>query len=168
MDELIFSAAAPPELEEIFAMLHSLAGTPYCAWTEDYPSKDLTADDLASGSLYTLRDNDGRLAAAATIRHCDEHDGLVPWQSRHPCDLMRIGVDRAYHGQGIAGQMMVHLCSTAARKGFDGMRILVSRDNLPAVRVYERAGAVHRGEAYSWGVHWLCREILFPGKAGNT
>ncbi len=168
MDELIFSLAAPTELEEIFTMLHSLVGTPYCAWSKDYPAKEHTADDLANGVLYTLRDSTGRLAAAATIRYWEEHDGLVPWQSKHPCDLMRIGVDRAYHGQGVAGRMMAHLCRAAAQNGFDGMRILVCRDNLPAIRVYERAGAVHRGEAFSWDTHWLCREILFPGKDGNA
>ncbi len=161
-EKLIFSLAGTTETEEIFAFLHALAGSPYCAWTEDYPAKEHTADDIANGGLYTLRDPEHKLAAAATIRYWAEHDTLgIPWQSGKPCDLMRIGVACAYHGQGIAGMMMKHLCRTAAEKGFDGMRILVSRDNLPAIRVYEKAGAVHRGEAFTYGTHWLCREILF-------
>ncbi len=156
----IFQLAKPEELEEIYAFLHRLAGTPFCAWTDDYPAKEHTADDLANGVLYTLRDGDGRLISAATIRYWAEHDSFAPWQSKNPCDLMRIGVGQAYQGQGVAGRMMEYLCHAAAEKGFDGIRILVCRDNLPAIRVYERAGAVHRGENFSYGTHWLCREIL--------
>lgn len=134
-----FRPAAAGEGEMIFALYRSLVGTPYCPWDATYPARENVDDDLATGTLFVLANSAG-IVAAGTIRHCEEHDGLVPWTGRNPCDLMRFGVARMAQGRGVGRRFLDELAKTAGQRGFDTMRILVARDNLPAVQLYRRGG----------------------------
>ena len=160
-DLLSFSAARGDQVPEVTALWNSLKGTAYCLWDEFYPTEKEAQSDISGGVLYCLRSPDGTLAAAGTVRHLEEHDPIAPWQGKNPCDLLRIGVDSFYQGKGVASRFLKELMAVALSKGFDSMRILVGKENLPALKLYKNAGSVIRGEHFSWNTHWLCMEKVF-------
>ncbi|MEG2075628.1 MAG: GNAT family N-acetyltransferase [Victivallaceae bacterium] len=159
--KFIFSPAQPEDAEAIYTLWQSLVGTPFCAWSIDYPANFHAKEDIQDNAIYLLRTKNNTLAAVGTIKHLTEHDNIAPWQGKNPCDLMRIGVERQLQGQGIAQHFMAQLVQCAKAKGFDSMRILVCQTNLPAIRLYEKLGAKKRGEHFSYDTDWFCLELLF-------
>lgn len=161
-NRLLFRRAETGEAESVFRLLRSLAGAPFCAWSDDYPGMEHVLADLEAKSLYGIFDGD-LPAGVGTVRHWPEHDPLAPWRSLKPCDLMRIGVAREFQGRGLGALLLDSLAAAAAADGCDGMRILVCKTNLPAQKLYRRAGAVWRGDSFSYGVNWDCLELALAG-----
>ncbi len=161
MNELIFRPAIPEDAAPVFSLYRSLVGTPYCAWDDSYPAEEHVSDDIAAQALYCLCDGTAPVAAAA-IRLCEEHNSFPLWSAmKNPCDLMRIGVARNRQGHGVGRFFLAKLLDEAKRTGYDGMRILVAKSNLPAVSLYRRIGARYRGDAFSYNIDWFCYEIVF-------
>lgn len=155
-----FRSALPGDANAIFAIYRSWIGSPYCTWSDEYPTRDLVDTDLADNALYCL--DDGRnILAVATVRYWAEHDTVAPWHSRNPIDLMRIAVARNHQNRGLARLLLEHLTNLTRSTGHDGMRILVAKKNLPAVRLYQNAGAIRRGEVFLYGTDWFCDEIVY-------
>lgn len=156
-----FRHAVREDADTIFALYRSLAGTPYCAWDENYPARSNLDEDLAANAIYCLCDGP-KIIAVATAMHCPEHD-VLPWGPavRKPCDLMRIGVARGMQGHGIGALLLQKMIRASRDAGYDSMRILVSRKNLPAVKLYRGAGALYRGETFAYGIDWFCYEIVY-------
>ena len=160
-DFLSFRSAGPEQIPAVTALWNSLKGTAYCLWDEFYPTEKEAQNDVAEGVLYCLYAPDGTPVAAGTVKHLEEHDSIAPWQGKNPCDLLRIGVDSFYQGKGVASRFLRELIGIAHSGGFDSMRILVGKENLVALKLYQSAGAVIRGEHFSWNTHWLCMEKCF-------
>ena len=164
MNDFAFQRAVPEDADAVFALYQSLVGTPFCAWDATYPAPEHVHDDIAAGALYTLR-RGAELIAAGTIRRCPEHDEIPCWTPmRNPCDLMRICILPEKQSCGLGSLLLHKLLEAAVRSGYDGMRILVSRTNPPALRLYEKAGAVFCGETRMYEIDWRCCEIVFPAK----
>lgn len=154
-----FRLARDADADAVWQLYRGLLGVPFCPWDDTYPARENVDDDLAANALFVLTAPDAGVLAAGTVRRCAEHDTLAAWQSRTPGDLMRFGVAREYLRHGLGRVMLQNLCAAARSRGFDGMRILVADTNLPARKLYERAGAVDRGRAFTYGIHWVCMEL---------
>jgi len=161
-----FRPLRPEEATAVFALYRSMIGLPRCPWDNEYPSRKNVDEDLADHAIYCLQDGEN-IIAAATVKHCTEHDALVPWKSQNPCDLMRICVAREYQGCGIGARFLAEIFNASTGNGFDAVRILVYGDNLPAVRLYRSAGAIFRGTAFAHNTHWECYEWLPKGKTAK-
>ncbi len=161
--EMTFRPARPGEEAAVMALYHSLIGTPFCAWDDTYPNPACVADDVKNEALYVLDSPDGLIAAGA-FRYWPEHDPAAVWTSRNPCDLARFGVAHEWQGRGIGRFFLLRLLEAAKERGFDGMRILVAATNLPAERLYRRAGAEYRSDFSAYDILWHCYEIGFRGK----
>ena len=165
-ENLIFREAEHRDEPEIWKLYRAQLGLPGCAWDETYPARENISDDLTIHSLYCLTDSAGKMLGAGTIRLCPEHSELPFWNPRmhHPCDLMRICILPEKQSCGLGSLLLRQLLVAAVRSGYDGMRILVSRTNPPALRLYEKAGAVFCGETRMYEIGWRCCEIVFPAK----
>lgn len=156
-----FRHAVREDADTIFTLYRSLVGTPFCAWDENYPARDNLKEDLTAHSIYCLCEGK-KIIAVATAMHCPEHD-VLPWGPaiRKPCDLMRIGVSRDHQGCGIGAFLLRKMINASRDAGYDAMRILVCQTNLPAVKLYRKAGARYRGETTAYGIDWFCYEIVY-------
>lgn len=157
--ELTFCRAEVPDTSAIFALYRSLVGSPYCAWTSDYPAVAHVHEDIEHQALYVVRDGIS-IIAAGTIDHLEEHDPLQNWYGKNPCDLLRFGVARAYQGQGVGMFFLNALSDEAYKKNHDALRILVSITNFPAVALYRKIGAMYHGDTVAYAIHWHCFERL--------
>lgn len=161
MDGFTITPARPGDEKEVFLLYRSLLGTPGCTWNQDYPSLELVAGDIARGSLYCLRGPEGELWGAASAGEDDpDIRPLTCWNqaARHSCELARVGIRRDLQGKGLARELVLHILKDAPLRGFDTIRLLVSRENPAALALYRRLGFVTRGKVRMYGVDWLCQE----------
>ena len=51
-----FERVKREEADTVLKLYRSLLGTPYCVWTEDYPSEKEVEFDLSRDALFCMRD----------------------------------------------------------------------------------------------------------------
>ena len=154
-----FQLASIDELDDIVSIYHRLIGTPGCTWSLDYPSKETAENDIKNECLYTLKKDD-KIIAVASVGDFDEL-GDLQWKAKKPCELARIGVDPSFQKQGIGSIMLENLIRMAKEKGYDGIRILVSKTNEPALALYEKNGFERCGQVFRFDIDFYCYQITF-------
>jgi ribosomal protein S18 acetylase RimI-like enzyme len=159
MERYNFSLASREDIPAIVSLYHSLVGTPGCTWDDEYPSLETAELDLTRQTLYVLK-NGSLVVAVASVGAFDEL-GDLSWKSQNPCELARIGVLPNLQNQGVGTIILSHIMEVAKAKGFDGIRMLVSKTNYPALALYEKNGFVRCGEVYRFGIDFYCYEIQF-------
>lgn len=157
--ELIFKKAARADSEEILRLYKSLVGTEYCAWTENYPDREEITYDLSREALFCLKDGD-KIIGVISMDDDPLVDALNCWtESRKPSvELSRIGVRADYQNRGIAGRMILRVSEEARRKGYQGIRMLVSKANVKALKAYNKLGFDVLGECHLYDEDWWCYE----------
>ena len=60
-NQLHFMHAKDSDKEEILALYHSLVGTEYCAWTQEYPGEKEFAYDMGRDALFCLKNDKGEI-----------------------------------------------------------------------------------------------------------
>lgn len=156
------SLAMPEDTEAVLALYRAASSTPGSSWTEDYPSREFVTADVSRGSLYCLWGEKGQLLGAASGGEPDEDIRDLPcWDhtARQPWELCRVGVHPDCQGRGLAKVLVRHILEDAARRGTDSVRLLVSRDNPPAVALYRQLGFVTVGTCRMYETDWFCQEL---------
>lgn len=159
MNDYEFLLACHDDIPEIVHVYHSLVGTPGCAWDMEYPSIETAQSDISSKSLYILKRN-GEIVAVASAGEFDEL-GHLQWTPKNPCELARIGVLPTMQRQGIGTIILHEVIRTAREKGFDGIRMLVSKTNLAALALYDKNGFAKCGEVVMYDIDFFCYEMQF-------
>lgn len=160
-----FMAATGADKEEVLALYRSLAGTEYCAWTQDYPGEAEVEYDLSREALFCLRDGDGTLAGVISIDRDEEIEKLPCWSAalQPSGELSRLGVAEAYQNRGLAGQLLCRGMEELRRRGCKSVHFLVCRSNLKAIRAYEKLHFNVVGECSLFGEDWWCYEKPLAG-----
>ena len=158
MHHFIIERASAPDADSILLLYRSLAGTPFCTWDDEYPDAEIVRSDLEKYKVFIIRNAEKRIIAAA-VSACDPSlDSIAPWYEyvKNWALLTRLGVAQEYQGRGIARQLVSFVIKDARDSGCDGIRFLVSPDNLPARRMYQSIGFDVCGKAHHYGLNWLC------------
>lgn len=153
--------ARPEDEAAVLALYRSLLGTPGTTWNEYYPGPEEVTADTARGSLWCACGEDGSLLAAASLGDDDpDIRDLSCWTpAAKSCELSRVGVRRDLHGQGMGEAFTRRLLEEAKAQGRETARLLVSRDNPAAARLYQKLGFQTCGETRMYQVDWLCQEL---------
>ncbi len=159
LDGYEFVLAEHADIPEIVEVYHSLVGTPGCTWDSEYPSRKMAELDVGSNSLYVLK-KDGRIVAVASAGDFQEL-GHLQWSPEKPCELARIGVLPTMQGRGIGSVILQKIIEAAKQKGYDGIRMLVSKTNPAALAMYEKNGFARCGEAFMFGRDFYCYQMKF-------
>jgi ribosomal protein S18 acetylase RimI-like enzyme len=136
-----------------------LIGAPGCTWTIDYPSEETAVFDIDNKWLYVLKE-DEKIVSVASIGDFDELTDLT-WKPNKPCELMRIGVRPEYHKKGVGTIMLHNIIRVAKEKGYDGIRMLVSKYNHAALALYDKNGFEMCGEVQRFEMDFYCYQIMF-------
>ena len=159
MDDYTFLLATHEDIPEIVSIYHGLIGTPGCTWDLDYPNRESAEYDINNNWLYILKKS-GNIIAVASVGDFDEL-GHLEWTPKKPCELARIGVMPTMQKQGIGSIILQNIIRTMKVKGFDGIRIIVSKTNPAALALYEKNGFIRCGETFKFDKDWYCYEITF-------
>ena len=111
--------ASEEDAEEIYALYHSLIDMPYSTWDEDYPTREIVQEDVTRHAVLVMRSAEDEIVAAIAIRYETEFADAAPWYAdvTRWATLARLGVYRAWQGQGIAGRMMTAAMDLAKADG---------------------------------------------------
>ena len=102
------------------------------------------AEELADAAGVTLlAEVDGRTAGYARLR-MGHAPASVP--GARPVEIARFYVDAAWHGHGVAAELMDAVMLAAAEHGGDVAWLAVWEENGRAIRFYERCGFQRVGE----------------------
>ncbi|HBA47665.1 MAG TPA: N-acetyltransferase [Lachnospiraceae bacterium] len=160
-----FTAATAEDKAEILALYRSLAGTEYCAWTDEYPGEAEIEGDLSRNALFCMKDGNGKIAGTISIDKDEEVEKLPCWREalQPGGELSRLGVDREYQNQGLARRLLQHGMDELRRRGFQSVHFLVCKTNRKAIRSYDKLGFDIVGECRLFGEDWWCYEKSLNG-----
>lgn len=161
--EYRISKATEKDTDEILTLYQSMIGRPGCTWSEEYPGIDDVKSDIARHSLYTVLNGTEIVAAAATDKSEEsEAVGCYDKGISAPCELSRLAVKTAYQNRGLAKFLLSHIETQARVRGFDGIRLLVGKNNDRAIVLYEKAGYLRCGECRLYDWDWYCYQKRLP------
>ena len=161
MENLRFERATTADIEEVFALYHSLLHAPYSTWSEAYPTREDVERDISNGWTIVLRDQTDKIAAAIALLPGEEEpefDEIASWYpdvKKWACPS-RLGVALNQQGKGLAGRMLAAAMDAARGVGCEAVRFLVAQSNPIAQKAYSRLGFDICGEHEMWGHRWLC------------
>lgn len=137
---MTFRKAKLNEGKEILALYHSVLGSEFTTWSEEYPSMETIEGDCAAGTLYVMEEG-GKIIGAISIEPENMLDELPCWQYRSGArEVGRVVVAEAYRGRGIARKMLGEVEKIFQQSGCRAVHLLVACQNKPAIRTYEKAG----------------------------
>ena len=161
MEKFKFERATTVDIEQVFALYHSLIKAPYSTWSEDYPTREDVEQDVSNGWTIVLRDQMDKIAAAIALLPGEEEaefEGIAAWYpdvKKWACPA-RLGVALDQQGKGLAGRMLQVAMDAAREEGCEAVRFLVAKSNPIAQKAYSRLGFDICGEHEMWGHLWLC------------
>ncbi len=156
-----FEHVKESEADEVLALYRSLVGTPFCAWTADYPARSDVDFDLSRNALFCLRDEEtGEMAGVISIDEDPKVKNLTCWTpERLPGrELSRLGVKEQYQNQGIARKLMAGAIEELRRQGYKSVHILVAKENKKALASYRVFEYEVVGECFMHEHEYLCYE----------
>ena len=145
-DNMEFRKAKREEAEEILQLYQSLIGTEYCVWTENYPTEREVEFDLSRNALFCLyermpepdeREQGARLSEEQTAGHLPAAE---------------------YQNRGIARILLQEAMAELKSQGYKAAHILVAKDNVKALRSYEKLHFTTAGECELFGHSYWCYE----------
>jgi len=158
-NKYVFCLANTKDISAILDLYHSLIGTHGCTWSLDYPNVDIVNQDINNNSLYLLKEKN-KVISVAAAGVSDELEKLH-WSTKNPCDLARIGVLYSMQGKGIGTIMLNKVIEAIKKRGFDGIRFLVSKNNPSALALYNKNGFNICGETNMYDIEFYCYEMIF-------
>lgn len=145
---------------EILALYRSLAGTEFCAWTENYPNEIEIEGDLSRDALFCLRDTENRIIGVISIDDDKEVENLSCWSEalKPAAELSRLGVRVESQNQGIARQLLQYGMDELKARGYKSVHFLVCKTNKKAIRSYDKLHFNIVGQCELFGENWWCYE----------
>ena len=161
-DNMEFRLARREEAEEILKLYKSLIGMEYCAWTENYPTEQEVEFDLSRDALFCLREISATQPLVGVISIDDDPQvkALSCWsQELTPvAELSRLGVAAEYQNRGIARRLLREAMEVLKQRGYKAVHILVAKDNVKALRSYEKLHFTLAGECNLYDHAYWCYE----------
>ena len=156
---MIFDRVKESEKNDVLRLYRSLLGTEYCVWTEDYPAEREIEFDLSRDALFCLRDGTN-LAGVISIDDDPEVEKLTCWSETMvpSAELSRVGVSLRYQNQGLARELLTNAMAELAKRGCRSVHLLVAKDNIKALRSYEKLNFQNVGECMLFGHAYWCYE----------
>lgn len=152
--------AVPADMAAVLALYDGVidlfqAQTGNLGWRRGvYPTQADFHRAIQAGTLY-LGELEGQLAAGMILTQgTDKTYGEPPWRVDAPDEktavIHTLGVSPAFSGRGLALQMIEGAAALAREKGWKALRLDVLEDNVPAQRLYRRAGFVYIETKQIW------------------
>lgn len=135
-----FRLAKFEELPLVQALYHSVIGSKFCTWDEDYPGFKEINTDYGNLSLFVLTEGDALLGAVSAVPE-NELEELDCWQHReNTAELARVVVAPSVQGKGLSRNLVTEAETLLRKRGTEAVHLLAAVQNLPANRCYASCG----------------------------
>jgi ribosomal protein S18 acetylase RimI-like enzyme len=123
----------------------------YARWVYGkHPTDEGLRSYIENGEMYLLMDRDIVAGMVAVVMHQEPDYEAVPWAEKLENDqvatLHILAVCPEYRGRALGNTILKLAGELAKQQGRKAMRLDVLESNLPAQRMYEKAGYVYRGK----------------------
>lgn len=154
--ELVVRRAAPDEEKPVISFYEQIISKrtekDYKLWwdLDVYPTREDLAGAVRDGTMHIVLDAEHIIGAA--ILNQDQGDGYerIPWACTPEPDRIAVihlvAVDPDQRGKGVGKKLMDHIISEAEKTGVRSLRLDAMPHYSSAIRLYEKAGFMKRGE----------------------
>ncbi len=161
MTEVYLHRARPEDTDAAMAICKACRQNPYTHWTDEYPTRDILAQDAQGGALYLLIAGEAPIGIGVILPDDDVCSLPLDFAGGKPCVLARLGVLPAYQGKGLGKQLLRLLESETITLGCDSARLLCDADNPLTNRLYSHSGYADKGTAELYGSRYRVYEKCF-------
>ena len=121
-----FERVKREEADTVLKLYRSLLGTPYCVWTEEYPSEKEVEFDLSRDALFCMRDDAGNIAGVISIDDDPNVECLTCWSETMvpSAEVSRVGVCQEFQNQGIAGKLLKGVMEELKKLGREDIMVI--------------------------------------------
>ncbi len=160
--------AQQQDLTLIYGLYRAAIGRCGCTWDENYPGETELRNDAAQNCVYAAW-IDGQLIGAVSVVPENEADDLEFWQITDGTqrEIARVVIADAYCGCGLAVEMLKLLFAQLAAQGCHAIHLLVAKENIPAIRTYQKLGFHFLGECHRYGIDFYACEKIFEKTIGE-
>jgi ribosomal protein S18 acetylase RimI-like enzyme len=145
----------------------------YARWVYGkHPTDEGLRSYIENGEMYLLMDQDTVAGMVVIVMHQGPDYEAVPWAEKLENDqvatLHLLAVCPEYRGSALGNTILELAADLAKQQEKKAMRLDVLESNLPAQRMYEKAGYVYRGkqrwyaENTGWTNFLLYEKSLIP------
>lgn len=118
---------------------------------DEYFNVEQVKDELANGQdLYFLAIFDGKLIGY--LRMMEDYSNFPLMKQWKALELNRLYVDKAFHGMGIAQELMKFVEQFALQHQFEVIWLGVWEHNLRAKKFYEKSGFTDSGHTHDFPI----------------
>ncbi|MFR3284246.1 MAG: GNAT family N-acetyltransferase [Clostridium fessum] len=157
----MFELIKESDLDTVRHFYRALAGTEFCAWTDIYPGEPELQSDFSRDSLFCIRDDvSGRSRGWFRSMMIRRWNRLLCWSEelQPSAEISRLGVAEKYQNRGIARELLAGAMEELRRRGCKSAHMLVAKDNVKALRSYEKLAFEKVGEYVLQGHDYWCFE----------
>ncbi len=126
-----------------------------------YPGEPELQSDFSRDSLFCIRDDvSGEIAGLVSIDDDPEVESIACWSEelQPSAEISRLGVAEKYQNRGIARELLAGAMEELRRRGCKSAHMLVAKDNVKALRSYQKLTFVKVGEYVLQGHDYWCYE----------
>jgi len=111
-------------------------------WDEIYPTKEIFSADIAAGSLFAARMENGVVGIMVLNDEQSQEYNSLSWNDDHgkPLIIHRLCVSPTFQGQGVAKQLMSFAEEYARVNKYSSIRLDAFINNRISVRLYDSLG----------------------------
>ena len=118
-----------------------------------HPTDEALRSYIENGEMHLLTDQGNIAGMVAIVMSQGQDYETVSWaenlENNEVATLHLLAVCPEYRGRSLGNTILELACEQAKQQGKKAMRLDVLESNLPAQRMYEKAGFVYRGKQ-----HW--------------
>lgn len=153
--------ATEMDKDEILELYNEQKGQEFCPWDEHYPAMQEIDYDLSRESLFIVREA-GKIIAAISIDSDEQVEELECWSKNSDAipaaEISRLAVAIDYQNRGIAREMIKQIMQVLKERGYKSIHFLVNKNNLKALKSYNKLDFNVVGECNLYEQPFLCYE----------
>ena len=137
-----------------------------------HPSDESLKAYIDRGEMFVLTDGE-EIAGMAAVALCQGDEYLnISWEKDLPNDkvatvhLLAVCLD--YRGKSLGLRILDEAMEIAVKNGKKALRLDALKSNLPAQKMYEKAGFIYRGEQRLYAENTGMTEFLYYEKVSKT
>ena len=137
-----------------------------------HPSDESLKAYIDRGEMFVLTDGE-EIAGMAAVALCQGDEYLnISWEKDLPNDEVAtvhlLAVCPDYRGKSLGLRILDEAMEIAVQNGKKALRLDALKSNLPAQKMYEKAGFIYRGEQRLYAENTGMTEFLYYEKVSKT
>ena len=141
----------------------------YARWIYGkHPTDEMLKAYIDRGEMYILKDGENVAGMAAIAMYQDDDYEVIKWKDALENDQVAtvhlLAVCPAYRGRSLGCLMLEEAMGLAARNRKKALRLDTLKSNIPAQKMYEKAGFVYRGKKKLYAENTGMTDFLYYEK----